>query len=59
MPNTPDSDSLYRADHFAPDFSPRGRLGLEMQTKIVSMFFLPFSGVLDVRQVGALVAHDS
>ena len=43
-PKTPDSDSLRRADHFAPVISSRGILGLEIRAKIVSSRFLFLSG---------------
>ena len=43
MPKTPDSESLYRADNFAPDFSSWGLLELEIQAKIVSSRFRLFS----------------
>ena len=36
---TLDLDSLKRADHFAPIFSSRGLLGLELQAKLVSSDF--------------------
>ena len=41
---TPDSESSHRADHFAPVISSRGRLGLEIRTKIGSSRFRPILG---------------
>ena len=55
MPKTPDSESLYRADNFAPDFSSRGLLGLEIQAKIVSirfLFLLAQLGMKDAKNTG-------
>ena len=42
MPITPDSESLHLADHFAPNISSQGILGLEIEAIIVSIRFLHF-----------------
>ena len=40
---TPDSESSHLANHFAPNISCRGILGLEIEAKIVSSRFLQIS----------------
>ena len=50
MPKSPDSDSLRRADNFAPVISSRGLLGLEIRHEIVSSRFTPLSVIFEHKE---------
>ena len=59
MPKTPDSDSLRRADHFAPVISSRGLLGLEIRPEIVSSRFRPCSVIFKHKESQTTPDSDS